>query len=220
MREKCCIPARLGLRLKLRLRVASREYLPRPQPRNPESRRVDAPESRWVEGGEEGLGGVGCWDSYLWALTTRRIGGNRGDRESGDAETPLSWLSKALALHLCFPNSPNSPPPLKGGEEEKGEREAEGEWDRWDRESSDDSTWTPGFWGAKLVGVDDDAAKRLAEALEAAASPKPKSPERRNYDTPEVRHRLFGDPESPFRRAQEAKRTYLAREDGRRDPRG
>ena len=66
-----------------------------------------------------------------------------------------------------------------------------------------------------MEGVDDETAKRLAEALEAAANPKPKSPDRAPVDTPEARHKLFGDPKSPFRAAQERKRTYLAREDGR-----
>lgn len=69
-----------------------------------------------------------------------------------------------------------------------------------------------------MEGVDDNTAQRLAEALEAAAAPPRKDPpaDLTADQVAAVQTSIYSDPSSPFRRAQERKREYLAREDGRR----
>lgn len=72
--------------------------------------------------------------------------------------------------------------------------------------------------GCILEGVDDNTAQRLAEALEEAASPRRRNPDSglSANQVQAVQTSLYSDPTSPFRRAQERKREYLARKDGRR----
>lgn len=66
--------------------------------------------------------------------------------------------------------------------------------------------------------MEDDVGRRIADALERVAD-QPPVHARKDLSPAEMQqaqHRLLAEPQSPFRSAQERKRTYLAREDGRR----